>query len=68
MANLRAIGCPEQTGHDIVVSRVCRRYRDQLIALEETADQAWDFSHNQSLSAFLERSYTRSELRNRMFT
>ena len=29
MANLRALGCPEQTVRDIVALRICRAYRDR---------------------------------------
>ncbi len=67
IANLRALGCPEQTIHDLVVFRVCRRYRDQLLAAEAAAARDWNFSHNESPEAFWERQDARSQLRNRMF-
>lgn len=66
IANLRALRCPEQTIQDIVVFRVCRRYRDQLLAAEEAAARSWDYTHNQSQRAFWERQDERQELRNRM--
>lgn len=66
IANLRALGCPEPTIRDIVVFRVARRYRQQMMAAEEAAARSWDFSRNQSPQSFWERQDARSELRNQM--
>src|SRR5258705_11526606 len=34
IANLRDIGCPEQTIRDLMTFRVCRQYRKKLLELE----------------------------------
>jgi hypothetical protein len=34
LANLREIGCPEQTIRDLVTFRVCREYRNRLLEIE----------------------------------
>src|SRR5438128_1210196 len=34
MANMRAIGCPEQTIRDILMFRVCRGFRNRLLEFE----------------------------------
>ena len=66
IANLRALGCPEQTIRDIVAFRVARRYREQALAAEEAAARAWDYSHFENQGAFWDRHYARLELRERM--
>jgi hypothetical protein len=66
MANLRAIGCPEQTIRDIVALRICRAYRDRLVELETTSARSWDYTRNLTQRAWRESLHQQSELRNEM--
>lgn len=66
MANLRAIGCPEATVRDLVVMRVCRDYRARLLAEEEQAAKAWDFTRNRANADWRERNARQRELRDQM--
>ena len=66
IANLRAIGCPEQTIRDIVVMQVCREYRSRLLALETEAAHAWDYTRQQSRDFWRERNEQRTDLRDEM--
>lgn len=68
MANLRAIGCPEQTVRDIVVFRLCREYRNRLLAEESIAAQAWDFTRDRPPAFWWERNARQRELRDAMQT
>ena len=67
VANLRAIGCPEQTIRDIVVMRVCREHRNRLLALETEAARSWDYTRQQSPDVWREKNEKQSEFRNEMF-
>ncbi len=66
IANLRALGCPEQTIRDIVAFRVARRYREQVLATEVAAARARDYSHFENPGAYWDRHYSRLELREQM--
>lgn len=66
MANLRAIGCPEQTIRDIVTLRICRAYLVRWV--ERAAEQArsWDYLRNPEWREARERVHQQSALRNEM--
>ena len=66
MANLRSIGCPERTIRDIIVLRVCRRYRDQIKEAEASAARKWDFTRNKPQREWREANWRRADLRNEM--
>ncbi len=66
MANLRSIGCPERTIRDIIVLRVCRRYRDQIKEAEASAARAWDFTRNKAQREWCEGNWRNADLRNEM--
>jgi hypothetical protein len=66
IANLRALGCPEQTIRDIVALRICRAFRDRLLELEAASMQSWDFTHSRNDREWRESSRQRRELRNEM--
>jgi hypothetical protein len=66
IANLRAIGCPEQTIRDIVALRVCRAYRARFVEMEAEAARAQDFIHDRR--DWQERFQQQQRLRNEMIT
>jgi len=66
IANLRALGCPEQTIRDIVALRICRAFRDRLLELEAASMRAWDFTRNRDWREGNERIRQQRELRNEM--
>jgi hypothetical protein len=66
--NLRAIGCPEQTIRELVALRICRGYRQQLLAAEAWAEQAWDYTRNLDAAEWRERRFARDRLRNEMLS
>jgi hypothetical protein len=66
IANLRAIGCPEQTIRDIVALRICRACRDRLVELEAASARSWDYTRNLKSREWKERSQQQRELRNEM--
>jgi hypothetical protein len=66
MANLRALGCPEQTIRDIVALRVCRAYRDRWVAIEAGATRSWEFTHNPNARELRDRHFQGRELRYEM--
>src|SRR2546422_634308 len=65
-ANLRAIGCPEQTIRDIVGLQICRAYRNRLLQVEAESARAWDYTHERKDRS--ELSHRHSELRNEMIS
>lgn len=66
IANLRALGCPEQTIRDIVTLRICRGFRDRLIKLRAESMRAWDFTHPRPDREWRETNRQQRELRNEM--
>jgi len=66
IANLRALGCPEQTIRDIVALRICRTFRDRLIALEAASARAWNFTRTRDDREWWESSQQKKALRNEM--
>jgi hypothetical protein len=66
MANLRAIGCPEQTIRDIVTLRVTRAYRERFLEQEAELARARDFTRPTSAREWRESSRRQQELRNEM--
>jgi hypothetical protein len=44
IANLRSIGCPEETIRDLVYFKICRGYRERLRQLETAAAWNWDYT------------------------
>jgi hypothetical protein len=68
MANLRAIGCPEQTIRDIVTLRVCRDYRGRLIEAEAEAEQNRNYVRDATWRERHERWWEQTDLRNDMTT
>ena len=66
IANLRALGCPEQTIRDIVALRICRAYRDRWVESEAAVARAWDYTRNLKSREWRERSHQQRELRNEM--
>jgi hypothetical protein len=68
IANLRAIGCPEETIRDIVVLKVCRDFRDRLLALETEAARTLDYRRQQNRDYWRERNEQRSEMRDEMIS
>lgn len=44
MANLRAVGCPEQTVRDIIATRLSRTYRERLKAEMRAMVRGWDLT------------------------
>lgn len=65
---LRAVGCPEETIRDLVVARVCRRYRSQMLASEEARARSWDYTRNRPRADWQESRWHQEELRNQMLT
>ena len=68
IANLRAIGCPEQTIRDLVLMRVCRQFRDRLLAAEAEVARAWDYTRQRSQESWNESNRQRQELRDEMIS
>jgi hypothetical protein len=66
IANLRALGCPEQTIRDIVALRICRAFRDRLLELEAASMRAWNFTRPSNDHELRESSRQQRELRNEM--
>ena len=66
IGNLRALGCPEDTIRDLVVSRVCRAYRSRLLALQAEAAQSWDITKGRSLKEWRETHQQHRRLRDQM--
>lgn len=66
LANLRAVGCPEQTIRDIVTLRICRAYRARWV--ERAAEQArsWDYLRNPDWREARGRVHQQLALRNEM--
>jgi hypothetical protein len=62
IANLRHVGCPEQTIRDIITLQVCRNYRNRLLDLQTVADRTWDYTRNHSPAAAKEFSRQQSDL------
>jgi hypothetical protein len=68
MANLRALGCPEETIRDLVVTRICRMYRNRLLAEEFRRLQAWDPTRPRDLRERLASTRVQQRLRNEMMS
>jgi len=66
IANLRALGCPEQTLRDIVVLRICRAFHDRFLEREAASERAWNFTRNRDGREGRERIRQQRELRNEM--
>jgi hypothetical protein len=66
MANLRAIGCPEQTIRDIVTLRICRAYRDRWVEREAEQARSWHYTRNPDWREVRKRAHQQSALRNEM--
>lgn len=66
VARLRAVGCPEQTIRDIVMLRVCREYRNRLLALEAEQERALGVTKPRTVREARESRRRQSELRNEM--
>ena len=66
IANLRALGCPQQTIRDIVALRICRAFRDQSVELEAASARAWNFTRTRNDREWWEINRQRQELRNEM--
>ena len=65
-ANLRSIGCPEETIRDIVVLQICRHYRGRILDLESESARNWDYTHERKdRKQFYSQ---RSDLRDEMIT
>ncbi len=65
-ANLRGIGCPEQTIRDIIVLQICRHYRGRVLELETESARNWDYTHERKDR---KRFYSqRSDMRDQMIT
>lgn len=68
MTRLRAVGCPEQTIQDIVISRVCRNYRNRLKEHATVAARARDFTKHFGRAEAREQSDVRLGLEEEMRT
>jgi len=66
IANLRALGCPEETIRDIVSLRLCRAFWDRLVELEAASVRAWNFTRNRDDRERRESRRQQRELRNEM--
>lgn len=66
IANLRALGCPDETIRDIVALRICRAFWDWLVELEAASVRAWDFTRNRDEREWRESWRQQRELRNEM--
>jgi hypothetical protein len=68
IANLRAIGCPEQTIRDLVVFRICGAYRARLLEAETWAARSWDYTRDRDQEEWRRQQAERSRLRNQMMS
>jgi hypothetical protein len=66
IANLRALGCPEQTIRELVTFRICRDYRNRLLASRADLMASWDFTRNRSARDARDSLRQESELRSAM--
>ena len=62
IANLRQIGCPEQTIREIVTFRICREFHRRLIDLESRWALSWDYTQNLDSFTTHEQRQQREEL------
>jgi hypothetical protein len=62
VANLRELGCPEQTIRDLMTFRLCRDYREHLLDLETESARSWDYTRMRSDLSKLRQQ--QDELRN----
>jgi hypothetical protein len=60
------VGCPEETIRDLVVARICRRYRSELLANEEERARSWDYTRNRAQADWQESRWRQEDLRNAM--
>jgi hypothetical protein len=66
IANLRALDCPEATIRDIIVLRLGRKYRNELLQEEAAAARSWDYTR--ARKDWAERIQRQNELRDQMQT
>jgi hypothetical protein len=66
IANLRAIGCPEQTIRDIITFSFCRDYWSRFRDLETEAARSRDYTRNGNATDWAERRSQQNDLRNAM--
>jgi hypothetical protein len=66
IAKLRTLGCPENTIRDIIVLRLGRKYRNELIRQEAEAARSWDYTRPRRDG--FERIQRQNELRDDMQT
>lgn len=66
IANLRALGCPEDTIRDLVVTRVCRAYRSRLLDLQAEAARSMDITKGRSQQEWRETNQQQRRLRDQM--
>lgn len=66
LANLRAIGCPEQTIRDIMTFRLCREYRHRVLDLESETARSRDCTRSESTRSEFERNNQMNEWRRAM--
>lgn len=66
IANLRALGCPEKTIRDLVVSRVCRAYQNRALAAEAEVARSLDVTKGRSQREWRESNRQRAQLRDEM--
>src|SRR5204862_3285678 len=68
IARLRAIGCPEQTIRDIVALRVCRQFRDRLLAIESEAARSRSYTRQDSREDWRKRVEQQRDIRDEMMS
>jgi hypothetical protein len=68
IANLRAIGCPEQTIRDLIVLRICGTYRARILEAEAWAARSWDYTRDRDQAEWRQQQAERSRLRNAMMS
>jgi len=66
IANLRSIGCPEQTIRDIVLLRLCREHRDRLLAAEAQDAPSWDYTRNRPPDYWARKRAAQNQMRNEL--
>jgi hypothetical protein len=66
IANLRAAGCPERTIRDIVMLRVSRSYREQLVQSQAELQSRLTGNHIKDMAEHDKANELRAELRLRM--
>lgn len=66
LANLRAVGCPEQTIRDLVMFRVFRNYRRQLLDREAEAQRSRNYTQLVGHREWQERTWQRGEMSHAM--